>query len=65
MAARKRKTRRTKKTARKSGGKMPIVILEHLAAGAVAAVHKRGGKVQRHTKAKLKAARGPRRKHAK
>ena len=63
MAAKKRrrrakKTRKTaKKRSHKSGGKMPLKVAEHLAASAVAYVHKRGGKVQRHTKAELKAAR--------
>jgi hypothetical protein len=66
MAARKRAKKRAKKSRKKSpakrrakkrGGKMPLVVLEHLAAGAVAAVAKRKGKVRKHTKAELKKAR--------
>ncbi len=42
---------------KRSAKKMPLIVLEHLAAGAVNAVEKRHGTVRRHTKAELKKAR--------
>jgi hypothetical protein len=64
MAAKKRRKRAKKsrkkgtaKRSKKRGGKIPLVVLEHLAAGAVAAVKRRKGTVREHTKAEMKRAR--------
>jgi hypothetical protein len=41
---------------RKSGKKMPLIVLEHMVYNAEAALKRRGGKPRKHTKAEMKRA---------